>query len=91
MNRRLVPDVYVEVVPITGSPTVHEMEGPGAPFEFAVKMRLFSEEQEIHHNLADEEIAIQLFRFCLPIRYCTARNKWQERASAFVGNSISVK
>ncbi len=58
LNRRLVPDVYVEVVPITGSPSVHGMEGPGAPFEFAVKMKQFSVEQAIHDNLADEEMGI---------------------------------
>ncbi len=60
LNRRLAPDVYLGVVPITGSPTSPEIEGPGAPFEFAVKMKQFSVEQEIHHNLADEDKAGQL-------------------------------
>lgn len=55
LNRQLAPDVYLGVVPITSSPTSSEIEGPGAPFEFAVKMKQFSAEQEIHHHLADEK------------------------------------
>ena len=54
LNRRLAPDVYLGVVPITGSPTSPEIEGQGAPFEFAVKMKQFSAQQEIHHILRDE-------------------------------------
>ena len=57
LNRRLAPDLYLGVVSITGSPTSPEIDGPGPPFEFAVKMKQFAVEQEFHHRLADEENA----------------------------------
>ena len=41
LNRRLAPDLYLEVVPIAGSPQVPEVGGEGRPFEYAVKMRQF--------------------------------------------------
>ncbi len=41
LNRRLAPDLYLDVVAITGTPAWPQLEGPGAPFEYAVKMRQF--------------------------------------------------
>ncbi|OZG70045.1 hypothetical protein BTA51_27990 [Hahella sp. CCB-MM4] len=42
LNRRLVPDVYLEVIPITGTPEAPILEGEGEPFEYAIKMRQFN-------------------------------------------------
>ena len=39
LNRRLAPDVYLGVVPLVRSHTGLEVEGPGTPEEYAVKMR----------------------------------------------------
>jgi aminoglycoside phosphotransferase family enzyme/predicted kinase len=39
LNRRLAPELYLDVVPIAGSPP--RVGGPGAPVEYAVKMRQF--------------------------------------------------
>ncbi len=39
LNRRLAPDLYLGVVPITGSPP--RVGGDGTPVEYAVKMRQF--------------------------------------------------
>jgi aminoglycoside phosphotransferase family enzyme/predicted kinase len=39
LNRRLARELYLDVVPITGSPP--RVGGPGAPVEYAVKMRQF--------------------------------------------------
>jgi len=47
LNRRLAPEVYLGVVPMTGSPAHPQIEGQGAPFEFAVKMKQFSSDQDI--------------------------------------------
>ncbi len=47
LNRRLVPEVYMGIVRLTGSPTTPRIEGQGDPFEFAVKMKQFSEDQGI--------------------------------------------
>lgn len=55
LNRRLAPEVYLGVVPITGSLTHPHMEGQGVPLEFAVKMKQFSSDQEIHDILSSKE------------------------------------
>ena len=41
LNRRLTPDLYLEVVPIAGSPYHPDLNGPGPAIEYAVKMRRF--------------------------------------------------
>ena len=55
LNRRLVPEVYLGVIPIVGSPDNPHIEGQGTPFEFAVKMKQFSSEQDIHGIVTREE------------------------------------
>jgi aminoglycoside phosphotransferase family enzyme/predicted kinase len=55
LNRRLAPDVYLGIVPITGSQSAPRLDGQGTPFEFAVKMKQFSLEQGIQHILRIEE------------------------------------
>ncbi len=42
LNRRLAPDIYLDVVPITGTPQAPVVGGEGEPFEYAVKMRQFN-------------------------------------------------
>jgi len=41
LNRRLAPAIYLDVVPITGSPQAPRINGSGEAFEYAVKMRQF--------------------------------------------------
>ena len=41
LNRRLAPDLYLEVVPIAGSADHPVLNGPGPAIEYAVKMRRF--------------------------------------------------
>ena len=41
LNRRLAPDLYLDVIPITGHPEQPEMGGAGEAIEYAVKMRQF--------------------------------------------------
>jgi aminoglycoside phosphotransferase family enzyme/predicted kinase len=41
LNRRLAPDLYLEVVPIAGSAAHPALNGPGPAIEYAVKMRRF--------------------------------------------------
>ncbi len=41
LNRRLAPDYYLGVVPITGTPAAPHVNGVGTAFEYAVKMRQF--------------------------------------------------
>ncbi|KVW93745.1 AAA family ATPase [Thiobacillus denitrificans] len=41
LNRRLAPAIYLDVVPITGTPAAPRVNGTGETFEYAVKMRQF--------------------------------------------------
>lgn len=41
LNRRFAPDIYLDVVPITGNPDHPAMDGNGQVFEYAVKMIQF--------------------------------------------------
>jgi uncharacterized protein len=41
LNRRLAPQLYLEVVAITGSPEHPRLGGKGRPIEYAVKMKQF--------------------------------------------------
>jgi len=41
LNRRLAPAIYLDVVPITGTPDAPRINGTGEAFEYAVKMRQF--------------------------------------------------
>lgn len=43
LNRRFAPQLYLAVVPITGSPRQPELGGSGPVFEYAVKMRRFDQ------------------------------------------------
>lgn len=43
LNRRLAPQLYLEVVPITGSTTAPRIGGAGEVLEYAVKMRRFDQ------------------------------------------------
>lgn len=44
LNRRFSPDLYLDVVPITGSAETPQIGGHGDPIEFAVRMRQFPED-----------------------------------------------
>jgi aminoglycoside phosphotransferase family enzyme/predicted kinase len=44
LNRRLAPELYLEVVALTGEPAQPRLGGQGAPIEYAVKMRAFAQD-----------------------------------------------
>lgn len=44
LNGRLAPELYLAVVPITGTPDQPQLGGSGEAFEYAVKMRRFPQE-----------------------------------------------
>lgn len=58
LNRRLAPELYLGIVPITGTAERPAMEGVGPPIEYAVKMRSFAQEAlwsyRLEHNLLTE-------------------------------------
>lgn len=56
LNRRLAPDLYLEVVPISGSATEPHFGGDGEPFEYAVKMRRFDDRGLVSAALVRGEV-----------------------------------
>ncbi len=44
LNQRTAPDLYLDVIPITGSAAEPVLGGDGPPIEFAVRMRRFPED-----------------------------------------------
>ena len=51
LNQRLAPDIYLDVVPICGSPERPGVDGEGEVFEYAVRMRQFDVSRGFDHLL----------------------------------------
>jgi uncharacterized protein len=51
LNRRLAPELYIDVVPITGQPDNPHVGGSGTAFEYAVRMHEFPQEQQLDRLL----------------------------------------
>jgi len=76
LNRRLAPEIYLGVIPITGTPEQAVIAGAGTPIEYAVKMQAFSQvdiwiHRIQHRLLTSTEInqlakKIALFHQCVP-------------------------
>jgi len=56
LNYRLAPNLYLEVVPISGSTEHPQLTGNKKIFEYAVKMRQFSQDMQLDHMLARNEL-----------------------------------
>jgi aminoglycoside phosphotransferase family enzyme/predicted kinase len=56
LNRRWAPSIYLEVLPITGTPQRPFLGGEGLPFEYALKMRRFPQEIRLDHLLNRGEL-----------------------------------
>lgn len=56
LNRRLAPEVYLGVVPVTQEGSGLRFEGTGVPVEWAVKMRRLPEEASFAHRIVRGEI-----------------------------------
>ena len=56
LNQRLAPDVYVDVISISGTPDHPRLDGQGEPFEFAVKMRQFTAAATLDQLLSHQTV-----------------------------------
>lgn len=56
LNRRLAPDLYRAVVPVTGSESSLRMDGSGDPLEYAVKMVQFDQDNLLSRMLERGEL-----------------------------------
>ncbi|HEY6645110.1 AAA family ATPase [Povalibacter sp.] len=61
LNRRLAPNLYIDVVPITRKDGQLEVGGNGTALEYAVKMRQFSASEELLALLSGNNIDSALF------------------------------
>ena len=52
LNRRFAPDIYLGLVAIANTPQAPQLDGPGEPIEYAVKMRRFDEAGRLDHVCA---------------------------------------
>ncbi|ADJ29490.1 AAA family ATPase [Nitrosococcus watsonii] len=57
INRRLAPEIYLEVVPITGSTAQPHLGGTGTPIEYAVKMIQFPQQTRLDYCLQRGELS----------------------------------
>ena len=62
LNRRLAPDVYLDVVPIALAGNQIKVEGPGSVIEWAVKMRRLPEEATLKHRLLYGEVDVRIMQ-----------------------------
>ena len=60
LNRRLAADLYLGVVPITGSARQPRMGGAGEPIDYAVKMRQFPQEALLDRQVVQGQVSAQL-------------------------------
>lgn len=56
LNQRLTHDLYLEVLPITGSVTKPQLAGQGEPIEYVLKMRQFPQHQLLSQLQARGEL-----------------------------------
>ncbi|MHC4878461.1 MAG: bifunctional aminoglycoside phosphotransferase/ATP-binding protein [Planctomycetota bacterium] len=53
LNRRTAPDLYLSIVPISGTTAAPEVDGTGEPFEYAIRMHRFDDSRLLSHLAAD--------------------------------------
>ncbi len=71
LNKKLAPELYLDVLPITGTPSAPSINGTGEIFEYAIKMKEFPQAQMLsslaQENKINEDIikniALQLADF----------------------------
>lgn len=56
LNRRFAPDIYLDLVSISGTPQAPRLEAPGEAIEYAVRMRRFDEAGRLDHICARGEL-----------------------------------
>lgn len=80
LNRRLAPDIYLDVAPITGSATAPRMGGDGPALEWAVHMRAFPADATLDRTGVTEAridaIADRVARFHAEIARAPAVGPW---------------
>lgn len=58
LNRRLAPELYLQVVPITRSNGCAQVGGTGTPIEYAVCLKQFAPDQELPALLENADVSV---------------------------------
>ncbi|WP_339734710.1 AAA family ATPase [uncultured Gimesia sp.] len=58
LNRRLAPDLYLKVIPITGTEAEPEWDGAGEVIDYAVQMVQFSQEHLLSHAIEQGTLTV---------------------------------
>lgn len=56
LNRRLAPELYLKVIPITGTVEAPELDGAGEVIDYAVQMVQFSQEMLLSHAIEQDAL-----------------------------------
>ena len=59
LNRRMAPEIYLDVVAITGTPERPVIGGSGTAIEYAVKMAQFPQSAQLDHRLAAGQLKLE--------------------------------
>lgn len=59
LNRRLAPELYLDVASVTGSAENPSIDGAGATIEYAVRMRAFPQQALWSHRIETHSIAVE--------------------------------
>ena len=59
LNRRLAPEIYLEVIKLTGTAEQPVINGTGEAFEYAVKMRQFDPQQQLDILLQQDKLSAE--------------------------------
>ncbi len=60
LNRRLCPDIYLDVLPITQDAGVYRLNGKGTIVDYAVKMKEFPQDRIMTTMLKDGKVTVEL-------------------------------
>lgn len=60
LNQRLAPDLYLDVVPVTGTLEIPVLGGDGEAIEFAVRMRQFDQSELFDRKLKENTLSAEL-------------------------------
>lgn len=90
LNRRLAPELYLDVVAITGTPEAPRIGDGGTAIEYAVRMRRFDRAQELDRLLAAgalpperiDELARTVARFHAEAPAAGTGERWGDPATA---------
>jgi hypothetical protein len=56
LNKRLCPDIYLEVLPITKKNDFYELNGEGEPIEYTLKMKEFPQEKIMTNQIKKDNV-----------------------------------